>query len=175
MIHFPGFTDDGAILTLHKFTTNDASKWEVAETFKYDIMAIDIFQSIDQEIAEYEVGIIDGADVSLKHLWKLMGSLWHIKVFLEFVQDAVPYYLKEVHVINVSSIVKHAYNFIKPFVSTKTLIVFHDSHETLLERFNEKQLPKEYGGSGGTFDEMQKTYHKKLEKNVENLKLYNFS
>jgi hypothetical protein len=175
--HLPVKTKQGACLSIHRINDTDQKKFDLFECLKFDIMAIDIFQSsmVDKNIAEYEIAILDGAGISFRHLMKFIGSLLHLKVFFEFVQTCVPYYLKEIHVINVSSIVKSIYSLIQPFINSKTAIIFHTSHEQLIDIFDKEVLPEEYGGTLGKIPELNKAYLDKLEKNANVLKQYNFT
>lgn len=150
------------------------SKLDIGEVLKLNYMAMDINKTMDVEIPEYEIGIIDGTGMTFRHIMKVMGALFDIKTYLDFVQDGIPYYLKSIHVVNVSSVVKYCYSLIQPFIRNKLPVYFHDSHEQLFDLFDKHHFPEEYGGTGGTLEQMRNDYFQMLEENVKNLKFYEF-
>lgn len=175
-VHFPKLTKDGLLLSLHKIADLDPKKFEIFDIVKADVMAIDIVQAsmMNDVIPDHEIAIIDGAGLTFKHVLKFMGSLWHMKVFIQFLQDAVPYFLKECHIVNVSSFVKHAYALVKPFINSKTEIFLHNSSDELLKIFEKDDLPEEYGGNLGKWNDLFENHYKYMETNVNVLKQYNF-
>jgi CRAL/TRIO domain len=108
---------------------------------------------------------------------KIMGSIWPLKLFFQYVQDAVSYNLKEIHVINVSPIIKSIFAVIKPFIKKELgdSIFFHSTHEGLHDIFELDVLPEEYGGNLGNISDIHKDYLNDLEKKSYVLKQYNFA
>ena len=69
-------------------------------------------------------------------------------------QETFPLWFRQVHVVNVSSLLRLAYNMIKPFVSeqVKESIIFHNDLESFHHYVDKDILPYELGGTNGSFD-----------------------
>lgn len=69
----PKLTQNGAIISFHKFVDTDPNKFNLVELFKFDTMTIDIHQSslFHDVIPEYEISLFDGKGVTFKHVMKV--------------------------------------------------------------------------------------------------------
>ena len=72
-------------------------------------------------------------------------------------QETFPLWFRQVHVVNVSSLLRLAYNMIKPFVSDqiKESIIFHTDLSSFHEYVDKDILPEELGGTNGPFDNFE--------------------
>ena len=72
-------------------------------------------------------------------------------------QETFPLWFRQVHVVNVSSLLRLAYNMIKPFVSDqiKESIIFHTDLSSFHEYVDKEIVPEELGGTNGPFDNFE--------------------
>ena len=72
-------------------------------------------------------------------------------------QETFPLWFRQVHVVNVSNLLRLAYNMIKPFVSdqVKESIIFHSDLSSFHNYIDKKTLPQELGGTNGPFDNIE--------------------
>lgn len=167
-------TKDGGMLSAHKLCDFDPKNFDYYQNVKTDLMNIDICcGALDEDgIPEYEIGIVDGEGVSFTHLFKVMKSLLTTKTFLDFLQTAVPFHLTDIHVVNVSPVVKSIYSIIKRFLNEKTAIHFHSTLEEFTNIFDKDILPSEYGGEAGSYQEISEKFHEKLSENSNSLEQF---
>lgn len=106
-----------------------------------------------------------------------MGQLGLVGSYIQYMQDAVSFHLKEIHVFNASSFVRTIFSMVKPFIykELRESIFLHSSQEKLAEFLDGELIPNEYGGTAGRLDEMYATALKKLEDNVQLLEDFNFA
>ena len=64
-------------------------------------------------------------------------------------------HFRQVHVVNVSTFLRMAYNMIKPFLNedVKESILFHNDLSSLYIHVDKEILPEELGGTQGPFDD----------------------
>lgn len=122
----------------------------------------------DVRLAEEAIGIagdifiLDASVASPTHFAKFSPAV--VKKFFIAVQEAYPVKVKEVHVINVSSIVDTIMNFVKPFIKEKirNRITFHSDMESLYKCVPKDLLPNEYGGKAGKLSDLNQQWKEKL-------------
>lgn len=133
----------------------DLATPNIAEAMKIVFMIGDVRLLEETTGVSGDVYILDASVATPSHFAKFTPSL--IKKFLICAQEAYPVKLKEVHVVNVSSLVDTIVNFVKPFLKEKikNRIFFHaDGYESLYKYVPKEMLPQEYGGFAGPIAEM---------------------
>ena len=110
------------------------------------------------------VSIYDANGFTLRHFLKLVSHASTVMHFLQYGQEATCLNLKQIHVVNCSSIVSKVISFFKPFFSkeVRESMYFHTNLETLYEFVSKEYLPVEFGGFDGSVDEYMKISVDKL-------------
>nr|XP_012146517.1 PREDICTED: uncharacterized protein LOC100877368 isoform X2 [Megachile rotundata] len=159
----PGLTKNGRRVIVMRGIDKDLPTPNVAEVMKLVLMIGDVRLKEEQVGVAGDVYILDASVATPAHFAKFTPAL--VKKFLVCVQEAYPVKLKEVHVVNVSSVVDSIVNFVKPFLKEKirNRIFMHSDMNTLYEYIPKEILPTEYGGDAGPIQAIQDTWIKKLE------------
>lgn len=99
---------------------------------------------------------------------KAVTHLMTAKVYMKFLQEAVPMKIVESHIINPSAVVHRMFSLFKPFIKQELLdsFFFHQDLESLYKRIPRELLPVEWGGNKEiSIEEVRKDYLKKMERN----------
>lgn len=157
-----GVTPNGRRVTICRGLYNGLDSQQITDTLKLALMIGDVRLVEEVEGVAGDIYVLDGAVLGASLLARLSPSI--IKKFLICVQEAYPVKLKEVHIINTSSIVERFINFVKPFLKEKIRkrIYIHKEVKDLYKYVPQEMLPKEYGGDCGTMDELQEKWTQKL-------------
>lgn len=101
-----------------------------------------------------DVYIFDASIATPSYFAKFTPTL--VKKFLVCAQEAYPAKVKEVHIINISSLIDTILNFVKPFLKEKirNRIYTHSDIESLYDYVPKEILPTEYGGDAGSITDM---------------------
>lgn len=97
--------------------------------------------------------ILDMDGLSLQQSWQFTPQF--AKRIVDWLQDAVPLRVKNLHIVNQPKIFNVVFALFKPFLREKlrTRIIFHGSDKASLHKYIDPRcLPPTYGGS---FDEPQ--------------------
>ena len=117
----------------------------------------------DGIIAEGESCIFDAKDFSIWHFLKLGPAISTVRLFMRYVQEAVPHRLTQNHFVNCSPVLMKIIALIRPFIDKELCdsMHFHTSgYDSLYEFLPKESLPIDYGGLLGPLDEF---YDKTLE------------
>ena len=141
------------------FNTNDA--------VKFLFVVLDYLHSITNNgvISDGEICIFDAKDFSIWHFFKLAGCISTVRLFMRFVQEAVPHRLVQNHFVNCSPILTKVIALIKPFMQkelSETLHFHTDGLESLHKMVPKIYLPSEYGGSLGSIDKIYEDFMRSL-------------
>ncbi|XP_073948103.1 alpha-tocopherol transfer protein-like [Choristoneura fumiferana] len=163
----PGLTPNGRRVTVCRGLDKNLDTHQLVDAFKLAMMIGDVRLKEEIEGVGGDVYILDASIVSPSHLSRLSPSA--IKKFLICVQEAYPVKLKQVHVVNASPIIDTVINFVRPFLKEKirNRIFCHTDISTIYEHIPKEMLPDEYGGNGGSLDDINKAWIVKLQEYTE--------
>lgn len=139
----------------------------------------------DADIAEGDVQIVDINGYTMRHLAYV--SIFVLRVYMKFVQDAYPSRLRAIHIINCPSFLDRMMAMMKPFIREEVFQMVCTSHpfrlppfrlyllyspfqikyhtegmDSLYELVPRDMLPVEYGGKAGTIAEIKEHWMRVL-------------
>lgn len=145
-------------VTILRLIDNDPEKIVFNDVIKAFFMAADTrLVMMDEVFSSGEIPIFDMTNITLRHFTKLVLST--LRLFMKYSQETHPVTIKQIHIINCSSIVNRVMTVIKPFVNAEVAerIQTHlPDSDTLYKYVPREILPKEYGGYCGSIDEIRK-------------------
>lgn len=124
-------------------------------------------------LCEGEIIIFDFDGLTFRHVWRIIKSVKSVRLFLKFVQEAVPSRVLQGHCINCPPIFSKLLALVRPFVKKEVYdnLHFHNNGYDSFYKFVSKEfLPIEYGGSAGRCDEIAKNFLDTAKSNNEYLK-----
>jgi hypothetical protein len=124
-------------------------------------------------LTEGEIGIMDFDGFSFRHFIKVASNLSAIRLYLKYVQEAVPFRIHQNHFVNCSSVLTKIMALVRPFMKKELFDVMHfhtAGYETLYEHVQREDLPEEYCGSAGKINNIFEEWLKKVEKQKDYLK-----
>lgn len=170
----PYLTEKNERVCYIKLNSKDTSKFNFGEILKVFCMFVDLWL-LRNGTAEGHIIMLDFENLQLGHLPKL--SFMHLKKFMLYLQDAIPFRLKGVHVVNVVPFIDKLMALLKPFLKKELLdvLVFHtDGFDSLYKFVPKKSLPQHLGGEGaspsGMLDIMKRDFKDNAEYFKEELK-----
>ncbi|GFU00291.1 retinaldehyde-binding protein 1 [Nephila pilipes] len=113
-------------------------------------------------------GICFISDTSLPSLEALQLMFKYVKTFAPSMNN-FPARIKRIDCINVNILFRAAYSIIQTFVPAKIFqrVKLHgNSQDTLIKHYPSSILPKEFGGSFGTFKDLHKDWIDDLKKYI---------
>ncbi|XP_017781429.1 PREDICTED: alpha-tocopherol transfer protein-like [Nicrophorus vespilloides] len=150
----PKLTKDGYCVMYYRLIDPNPDNFNFNHMVKTFDMAISLalkkFGTVNGHII-----ILDLQGITLTHIMKL--GVMSIKKYFFFLQEALPFRLKGMHLINGVTFVDKLLALIKPFLKKDLLdsLQVHDSNnETLFEIVDKSCLPNEIGGSVGSIFEI---------------------
>lgn len=145
--------EDGSAIYIARF-----GLWNTENTSFEDLLGFGLL--CNEKALEYPVtqicgitSIVDLKNLSWSHIFHT--SLSSIQCFISASQDCFPIRHKAIHVINNTSLFSILFSMIKRFLSKKMVdrIYFHgDNLESLHQYVSPNVLPREFGGTQGTFE-----------------------
>ncbi|XP_052751829.1 alpha-tocopherol transfer protein-like [Galleria mellonella] len=146
----PGRSVAGYDIVFHRLHNTEPSK------YNFELGCRLLFMTIDACLTKRgpQPGIIflfDMRGVKLGHLTRC--GLSHLRKFFQFVQEALPVRMKEIHVLNTEALVDKLILLIKPFMDKKffDMLKFHQKDENLDDFYAKviprSSLPSDFGGS----------------------------
>lgn len=114
-------------------------------------------------IATGECFIIDGKGMSFRHFLNVVKNVSTVRIYMRYIQDAVPFNIKKIHFINCSYILDKMFAIIKPLLNKDLLnvIYFHTNGlDSLYEHVPKDILPTELGGDVGSMFEISEKFQK---------------
>lgn len=101
-------------------STSDAELFDYPDTTKYCIGVLDVLLDENDRQPGYVV-IFDFKDFNFGHLAKLSMQLSLIKKEIAYVQDAIPFVLMAIHVINTVPVVESMMNLVRPLLNSELI------------------------------------------------------
>ncbi|KFB46959.1 AGAP004785-PA-like protein [Anopheles sinensis] len=117
-------------------------------------MCLDLWMRLEGN-ANGHIMLMDMHGMHLSHMTKLnMGAA---KKHMFYVPEALPIRLKQIHFINVVPFMNQIMFLTKPFMrkDVQEMINMHVNLDTLHQAVPIESLPNEYGGNGGSFEELE--------------------
>ncbi|XP_058124212.1 alpha-tocopherol transfer protein-like [Anopheles ziemanni] len=157
----PGETKEGYKMIYTRLLTSDTTHFNHPQILKLITMCLDLWVRLEGN-ANGHIMLMDMQGMHLSHMTKLnMGAA---KKHMFYVQEALPIRLKQIHFINVVPFMNQLMFLTKPFMrkDVQEMINMHVNLDTLHQAVPVESLPNEYGGNGGSFDELEKSFKDKL-------------
>ncbi|XP_017871272.1 PREDICTED: alpha-tocopherol transfer protein [Drosophila arizonae] len=113
----------------------------------------------DADLADGDVQIVDMTGYTMRHLAYV--SIFVLRVYMKFLQEAYPSRLRAMHIINCPSILDKMMSLFKPFIREDVyqMINYHtEGMESLYQLVPREMLPVEYGGKAGTVAEIKQKW-----------------
>ncbi|TDG41544.1 hypothetical protein AWZ03_012030 [Drosophila navojoa] len=113
----------------------------------------------DADLADGDVQIVDMSGYTMRHIAYV--SIFVLRVYMKFLQEAYPSRLRAMHIINCPSILDKMMSLFKPFIREDVfqMINYHtEGMESLYELVPKDMLPVEYGGKAGTVAEIKQKW-----------------
>lgn len=159
----PKLTSDGNKVTIIRLTNDDASMFYYVNSIKMALMMFDarftMFDDDVDKIATGEYFIIDGKGFSFRHFLQVAQNVSTVRFYMKYIQEAVPFRIKNFHIVNCSPLFDKMFSLIRPFLNKEVLQVIHFHPNGLgnLHEFVPKNvLPIEYGGDSGVINDIHK-------------------
>lgn len=135
------------------FPHSNAERWKhkecsLDEVFKGCVLLVEAAMLEPQTQVCGFVVIFDMDGLSLQQTWQFTPMF--AKRIVDFLQDAIPLRIKNLHIINQPKIFNVVFALFKPFLREKLRgrIIFHGTDRASLHKFLEPQvLPVQYGGT----------------------------
>ncbi|CRK90535.1 CLUMA_CG004239, isoform A [Clunio marinus] len=174
-VPMPSLSPKNYRVTLNRLIDHDPEKFDFDNIIKCFFLAADSrFSIIDHDlpfnINEGDVAIFDMTGFSYRHITKL--SLGTIRCYMKFTQEAFPVRIKQIHLINVSSVLSKVLMILRPFMkaSVSELLISHlPNTTTLYDHIPKEILPHEYGGKAGSIYDIKRDFVKRIEDQREYL------
>lgn len=130
----------------------------------FDVAAITP-ENDGEKLADGEILVYDLNGLTAKHLTKL--SLSSLRGFFKYMSEAHLMRIREIHLINCSSLVDKLFVLLRPFVGKAMQIMhFHQPDtETLFDFVPKNILPVELGGIDGSIEKTKRFWLEKTEAN----------
>lgn len=169
----PSLTADKHRVTIFRLIDVDPGSFDAFEYFKMFFMISDVGYVIKEiGLTEGEIGIMDFNGFSFRHFLKIATNLSTVRLYLRYVQEAVPFRIHQNHFVNCSPILTRIMSLIRPFIKKELFDVMHfhtSGYETLYEHVSRDILPLEYGGDAGKIDEFYEEWVRILDSHSEYL------
>ncbi|KAH8235665.1 hypothetical protein KR032_004948 [Drosophila birchii] len=110
----------------------------------------------EADIGSGDVQIVDIQGYTLRHLAYV--SIFVLRIYMKFLQEAYPSRLKAMHVINCPSFLDKLVSMMSPFLreEVRNMIKYHtEGLESLYAEVPRDMLPEEYGGKAGTMEQLK--------------------
>ncbi|XP_043659759.1 alpha-tocopherol transfer protein-like [Drosophila teissieri] len=110
----------------------------------------------EADIAEGDVQIVDIGGYTLRHLAHV--SIFVLRVYMKFLQEAYPSRLQAMHVINCPSYLDKLISMMSPFLreEVRNMIKYHtEGLDSLYRDVPRDMLPDEYGGKAGSVADLK--------------------
>ncbi|XP_070500264.1 alpha-tocopherol transfer protein-like [Chironomus tepperi] len=151
-------TSKNQMLFYHSIKNTDPNSYDFNSAIKVFCMLFEAHACIYGPLSE-AVFIFDMGNISFRYLLK--PSLSSVRRGFKFLNGANPIKIRKINVFNTLPLFDLIAAMIKPFMKPKIFERIHLFHSNVnFEKFHESDipkshLPKEYGGTLGTLDELQ--------------------
>ncbi|BFG02910.1 alpha-tocopherol transfer protein-like [Drosophila madeirensis] len=172
LLILPGLTPEGNKLLFFRMADLDPNTRNSVEETKIFFMMSDarftmpdvepkvgeseLSELDDSDIADGDVQIVDIEGYTLRHLAYI--SIFVLRIYMKFLQEAYPSRLRAMHVINCPSYLDRLISMMSPFLreEVRNMIHYHtEGIESLYRQVPKDMLPEEYGGKAGTIAELK--------------------
>ncbi|ALC49531.1 CG3091, partial [Drosophila busckii] len=140
-----------------RFTSPDVEHKQASSTTADNAAAAESRTNLcPDDIAEGDVQIVDISGYTMRHLAHV--SIFVLRVYMKFLQEAYPSQLRAIHIINCPSFLDRMMAMMKPFIREEVyqMINYHtEGMESLYQLVPKDMLPLEYGGKAGTIAELK--------------------
>ncbi|EDV45602.1 alpha-tocopherol transfer protein-like [Drosophila erecta] len=172
LLVLPGVTPQGNKLIFFRMADLDPRTRNSVEETKIFVMMSDArFRKPDVErgtgsgadyvldeadIAVGDVQIVDIGGYTLRHLAHV--SIFVLRVYMKFLQEAYPSRLQAMHVINCPTYLDKLISMMSPFIreEVRNMIKYHtEGLDSLYKEVPRDMLPDEYGGKAGSVAELK--------------------
>ncbi|KAI9583208.1 hypothetical protein GQX74_012425, partial [Glossina fuscipes] len=146
-------SEDGPRIHISRYTVYDMKEFPFAELLKTRNILNDIdLMDDDNSVISGCIEITDMQGFGAKHLFYFDPLL--VKKIGILTEKALPLRVKGIHFINVPSTAEKFFNLVKSLTPERLRERFyvHPNYESLYEYVPQECLPKEYGGTGGTIE-----------------------
>jgi hypothetical protein len=165
LIPLPEKTPDNYNVSIIRLIDDDADKIIFNDCIKAFYLGGDLrLATVDEIWSDGEVPVFDMNNVTLRHLTKVVFQT--MRLFLKYSQEAHPVVVKQIHVVNCSSLLNRIMLLVKPFLKAEVAdrIHTHLPGSTTIFKYIPKEIfPKEYGGSGGSIESTRQIWLRNLE------------
>ncbi|XP_063905698.1 alpha-tocopherol transfer protein-like [Zophobas morio] len=157
----PFMTDKARRITVVSAPRDDFQSEDLVNFGKIVFMISDIRLHLEE--GALDTYIIDASIIQIKHFPKVPVSA--IKDFLVSALEGYPVRVKEVHVVNASTVVSLVLKWASHFIKDKIIrrIQIHENLESLHKCIPKEYLPEEFGGTAGKLIDFSKQWILTLE------------
>ncbi|KAL7036742.1 hypothetical protein ACKWTF_008922 [Chironomus riparius] len=166
-VHFtrlPKLSKEGYSIEIHQIVDPNASNFNLTHLFRACFMIHDMNDTIEHT-ENGVVAIFDAEKFTFQHLIKLLSHPSASMHFLQYGQEATCMEIKQVHIINCSSVINRVVSFLKPFFTKELYEKLHlhtSGYETLHNFVDKDCLPIEFGGCEGSLNDYMEDTLKNL-------------
>ncbi|SPP78730.1 alpha-tocopherol transfer protein-like [Drosophila guanche] len=172
LLILPGLTPEGNKLLFFRMADLDPNTRNSVEETKIFFMMSDArftMPDVEPKVGEGELGELDDSDIAdgdvqivdiegytLRHLAYV--SIFVLRIYMKFLQEAYPSRLRAMHVINCPSYLDRLISMMSPFLreEVRNMIHYHtEGIESLYRQVPKDMLPEEYGGKAGSIAELK--------------------
>uniref|UniRef100_A0A8D8SYI9 Alpha-tocopherol transfer protein-like n=2 Tax=Cacopsylla melanoneura TaxID=428564 RepID=A0A8D8SYI9_9HEMI len=163
----PNRTPKGWAILIGKLNTPDSSQLHLDSAIKLLFMHLDTFLQVNPLVSGV-VFMFDMQGVTMSHLTRINLSV--VRKYMTYVEEAIPFRLKEIRIINVNNVITHIMNMIKPFMNKNHLqfIKMHAPGDLaeMYEKIPRELLPKDYDGEEASFGTLNKLAVNHVNENI---------
>lgn len=155
----PSYTKEKDRITIFRLIDEDPNQYDPVSFYKMVFMLSDVRYITPDPIGltEGEIGIMDFKGFTFRHFLKVATNFSTTRLYLKYVQEAVPFKIRQNHFVNCSPSLSRIMTLIRPFVKKELFDAMHfhpAGYESLYEFIPREKLPLEYGGDAGKIDEI---------------------
>jgi len=155
-------------VTIFRFIDDSPDKYDFVNYIKMLLITNDVRNvTLDSfDVSQGEVCVMDCEGFSFKHFLKVATNLSVLKMYLNYVQTAVPFKIVANHFVNCSPILTKMMTLMKPFINRELYEAMHfhtDGYQSLHKMVSKEFLPTEYGGTAGLIDAINRNWMKNIE------------
>lgn len=165
LIPLPEKTPDNYNVSIIRLIDDDADKIIFNDLIKAFYLGGDLRLVTTDEIwSDGEIPVFDMNNVTLRHLTKVVFQT--LRLFMKYSQEAHPVVVRQIHVVNCSSLLNRIMVIVKPFLKTEVAERIHThlpGSKTIFKFISEEIFPKEYGGTGSSIESIRQVWLENLE------------
>ncbi|XP_018027681.1 alpha-tocopherol transfer protein-like isoform X5 [Hyalella azteca] len=171
-VPLPQKTADGVTILLGRFGIFDPHRFPMSDIMRLATTVVDVLEYEDESVTIKGIVLVnDSAGSTLAHMAAFTPTI-AMKAAI-FMQDGYPMRPKALHYINTPAAFDTVFNIFKSFMKEKMKkrIHIHGSDlSSLHKHIPPSLLPKEYGGTNGTVEDITRHWLKRVEARKQWLK-----